>query len=299
MIFDFFDLVMLPNLLLQLGPLPVYTFGVILGAAFLLGVFLFWRAAKRAGFASDPIFDLIFLSVVFALVGGRLVFIASTAGLAEWWDDPFSLFRVGEGVFWAPAFLFGLIVFYLYIRRRSRSAGWSFYKLADLAAPVLALGQGIGFLGAEITSYLSSVGYVALGYFGLFLILEFLRRKVTTGGAVFAVYLFLAGLLTAASEHLRTSKAFAFGADLNFLLGGMLLVAGALGLLGLFARSCGIVASLRGVPSGTPLRERVTVPPIIGRVETQLRFKLKGRRRSIRLFRHWRTRRRRKDVSRS
>lgn len=282
----------LPDLLLQIGPLPVYAFGVILGVAFLLGVFLFWRAATREGFASDPIFDLIFLSVFSALFGGRISFVISTGepspanGLAAFGG---AILRVGEGVFWAPAFLFGLVVFYLYIRQRSRSAGWSFYKLADLAAPVLALGQGIGFLGAEITSYLSSVGYVALGYFGLFLILEFLRRKVTTSGTVFSVYLFLAGLLTAASEHLRTSKAFAFGADLNFLLGGMLLVAGALGLLGLFARSRGIVALLR---------ERVTVPPIIGRVETQLRFKLKGRRRSIRLFRHWRTRQKR-NASRS
>lgn len=58
---------MLPGLLLQLGPLPVYSFGLILAVTFVLGVFLFWRAATREGFASDPIFNPIFLSTVFAL----------------------------------------------------------------------------------------------------------------------------------------------------------------------------------------------------------------------------------------
>jgi len=227
---------MLPDLLIQIGPLPVYIFGVVLAATFVLGFFLFWRAAIKEGFASDPIFDLIFLSTLSALIGGRLLFIITTGEIS----DPLAILRVGEGIFWAPAFLLGLAVFYLYIRRRKE---WSFLKLADLAVPVVALGQGLGFLGAEATSYLLSVAYIGVGYLGLFLVLKLIKRKIATSGIVFFVYLFLAGLLTIFSGYLRATKALAFGVDLNYLLGGVLLIGGVLGLLYLFIRSRGILTS--------------------------------------------------------
>lgn len=263
-----------PNLLLQIGPFSVYTFGVVLAAIFFLGVFLFWRAATREGFASDPIFDLIFLSALATLVGGRLSFIILT-GEPPLTDDPLAILRVGEGIFWAPAFFFGLSAFYLYTKQRKE---WSFLKLADLAVPLLALGQGIGYLGAEVTSYITSAVWAGVGFLGLFLILEFTRRRITASGIIFFVYLLLGGLLTILSEYLRIIKAFAFGVDLNYLLGAVLSIGGILGLLYLFVRSKGIL---------TVLRDKITISPFIfiGRVEKQLRFRLKVGQRSIRLWR--------------
>lgn len=258
---------MLPNLLLQIGPLPVYTFGVILAATFLLGVFLFWRGATREGFASDPTFDLIFLSVLAALLGGRLSFLIFT-GEPPLTDLPAfggAIFRVGEGVFWAPAFLLGFIAFYLYTARKRE---WSFFKLADLATPVLALAQGIALLGAEITGYLSSVVFAGLGFLVLFLILELIKKRVATTGVIFSAYLSLAGILTILSEYLRREKAVAFGVDLNYLLGALLAIAGALGLL--YHARHRFAQALR---AGLFAR-------LLGRVENQLRFKLKrGQRR--------------------
>jgi len=259
---------MLPNLLLQIGPLPVYTFGVILAAAFLLGVFLFWRVAMREGFASDPIFDLIFLSVLAALIGGRLSFIVFTGdpslseGLSAFGG---AILQVGEGIFWAPAFLFGLTAFYLYIRRRKE---WSFFKLTDLVVPILALGQGIGFLGAEIAGYLSSVAYIGVGFLGLFLILEFAKRRATTSGVISFVYLLFSGFLTVLSEYLRVTKAEAFGIDLNYFLGAILSLVGVLGLLYHARRR--FASALGGLRVGL-------FAHLLGRVERQLRFKLKRR----------------------
>lgn len=232
---------MFPNLLFQLGPLSVYSFGVILAAIFVLGVFLFWRAATREGFASDPIFDLIFLSTFVALAGGRLSFIIATnpSSLAK---DPLSLFRVGEGIFWAPAFLFGLVASYLYTRRKKE---WSFFKLADLVAPVLALGQGVGFLGAEATDFLSStIGLwpIGVGFLALFVFLELGKRKISASGVIFCLYLLASGFLIAVSEYLREMKTVAFEIDLNYLLGAGLVVGG---VLGLFWQG-GLLAFIRG-----------------------------------------------------
>ncbi len=250
---------MLPNLLVQFGPFPVYTFGVILAVTFFLGIFLFWRAATRAGFASEPIFDLIFLSTFFALLAGRISFVVVSGELS----DPLAILRMGEGVFWAPAFAVGLTVFYLYVKRRRE---WSFLKLADIAAPLVSLGQGIGFLGAEATLYLPSAAAVGAGYLGLFVLLMLGRRKITTIGIIFSLYLFGAGFLTILSEYLRPVKAVAFGVDLNYYLGGALLVGGFSTLVYLFARSRGLLALIQR--KGTPF-------PVVGEVAKRLRFRLK------------------------
>jgi len=259
------NLMVLPNLLLQLGPLSVYSFGMILAAIFLVGVFLFWRGATREGFASDPIFDLIFLCTLSALFGGRLSFILLT-GEPSLFNDPLAIFRVGEGIFWMPSFLLGLIAFYLYIRRRVATSGWSFFKLADLVVPIVALGQAIGFLGAQVTGYLSSVISPAFGYLGLTLILIFVKRKVVTTGVVFFLYLLLSGFLTVGGEYLRQVKAVALGIDLNYLLGATLLTAGFAGLLYQFLRSRKLFPSLQ---------IKFSVPTFLGEIEKQLRFRLK------------------------
>jgi prolipoprotein diacylglyceryltransferase len=253
--------------LLQLGSFSVYPFGIALAVVFILGVFLFWREARREGFASDAVFDLIFLSSFTALIIGRLSFVLLTGG-------EFSLSaisRVGEGVFWAPAFLAGLGAFYLYVRRRE---GWSFPKLADLAALVLALGQGLIFIVAELTGYLPSIAVFGAGYLGLSAVLAFLKKRSPASGAVFSIYLIGFGLLNILAEPQRSGPAIASHIRLNYVFAVILAV---LGILMAFRSFAGLRALWAA------LRQRVVVPQVFKRVEKQLQFKLKVKRRAIRL----------------
>jgi len=265
--------------LLSFGAYSIYSFGILLAAIFILGAFLFWRSAHREGFASDTIFDLIFLSSFVALLAGRLTFLLFLGG----GGSLTALVRVGDGIFWAPAFLAGLLSFYLYTRRREE---WSFSKLADLAVPVLALGQGLVLLAAEATSYLSSVALAGFGYLGLFILLVLAKRRLAAVGTTFTAYLVGSGALTVFYEWQRAEKTIVYlpvwagGVDLNYLLGSFLVLFGVLRLLYLFARA-------RGIPR--LLQRRVAIPALLGRarqsarqVEKQLRFKLKVRKEAVR-----------------
>lgn len=261
--------------LLQIGSFSIYSFGVFLALTFILGVFLFWRAATQVGFASETIFDLVFLSSLVALLVGRVFFLLAVGSPSI--TNPLAfgkaILQVGEGIFWAPTLLSGLGTFYLYTRRRRE---WSFFKLADLAVPVLALGEGLVLLAAEATAYLSSAFYVGIGYLGLFVVLELVRRRTATGGATFWTYLLFSGALTLLFEFQRGMKTLAFGTDLNYFFGIAFLVAGGSGLIYLLARSRGILDFIN---------ERTAVPSFVGKVEKQLRFRLKEGQRLIRSVR--------------
>src|SRR3972149_2730658 len=50
----------------------ISTFGIVLALSYLLGVFLFWRWGRREGFSSDDLFDLVLVSSLGALAGGKL-----------------------------------------------------------------------------------------------------------------------------------------------------------------------------------------------------------------------------------
>jgi prolipoprotein diacylglyceryltransferase len=261
--------------LLQIGSFSVYSFGLFLAFIFILGAFIFWRAATRSGFASDTVFDLTFLSSLVALLVGRVFFLlsAGSPSITEPIAFAAAILRVGEGIFWAPAFLAGLCVFYIFTRRRKE---WSFFKLADLAVPVLALSEGLVLLAALATAHLASALYVSIGYLVLFFFLEFLRRKVATSGVVFWVYLLFSGALTLLLEFQRELKTLAFGTDLNYLLGIALWIAGGSGLIYFLARSRGVLDAIH---------QRISVSPLFGKVEKQLQFRLKEGRRLMRSLR--------------
>lgn len=218
---------MLPNLLLRLGPFPVYSLGFFLAGSYFLGILIFWRLGKKEGFSSDDIFDLIFLTSLVALVGGRVLFLAFTGDMR----DPLALIRVKEGVLWAGSFTAGLIAFTLFIRVKS----WSFLRVADLAALALAFGQAVGFLGAQLSAYLPFALYLSVGYLALGGLLWLLRPRSASGVTLF-VYLLLSGPLIYFAEWLRPAKALWGVVNLNFAFAVLISLTGFLGLVALILK---------------------------------------------------------------
>lgn len=129
-------------ILFELGDWPVYSYGVLLAAAYLLGLQLaVWRA-KRRGVDPNRVMDLGIWIIIAALVGAKLLLVVVD------WDfyranprEMFSLFR-SAGVFYG-----GLVVATitgLLLIRRYKLPVW---LTADLYAPGIALGHVIGRLG--------------------------------------------------------------------------------------------------------------------------------------------------------
>ena len=87
---------MLP-VLLQIGPLKLHTYGVMVVLGFLVAVNLAQRHGKRIGYNEDLIGDLAFYMMIAGLVGARTLHIIvywNTGGYAE---DPLKIIRIWEG----------------------------------------------------------------------------------------------------------------------------------------------------------------------------------------------------------
>ncbi len=129
-------------ILFELGNWPVYTYGVLLAAAYLLGLQLaVWRARKR-GVDPARVMDLGIWIIIAALVGAKLLLVIVD------WDyyrsnprEMFSLVR-SAGVFYGGLIVATITGFAL--MRRYRLPVWT---TADLYAPGIALGHVIGRMG--------------------------------------------------------------------------------------------------------------------------------------------------------
>jgi len=129
-------------ILFSIGSWPVYSYGVLLAAAYLIGLQLGVVRARRAGVDPARVMDLGIYLIIAALVGAKLMLIAVD------WDyfasqprELLSLVRAG-GVFYGG--LIAAVVVGLWLVRRYKLPAWA---TADLMAPGIALGHVVGRFG--------------------------------------------------------------------------------------------------------------------------------------------------------
>ena len=128
--------------LFDLGPVTVYTYGVLLAASYLLGLKMAMVRAERRGLDAARVLDLGIYIIVSALVGAKLMLLIVDFGYFR--QNPqelMSLVRSG-GVFYGGLILAVLVAFW-YMRRHALPV-WS---TCDAFAPGIALGHAIGRLG--------------------------------------------------------------------------------------------------------------------------------------------------------
>lgn len=125
-----------------LGPFTLHTYGFLLAIAFLAGLWVASRQAKRAGLEAGRITDLAVWVLIAGLVGAKALLVG-----VEWRyfarnpRDVFSIFQSG-GVFYG-GLVAGTLVAWL-LARHYRLPAW---RTADVLAPGVAIGQAIGRLG--------------------------------------------------------------------------------------------------------------------------------------------------------
>jgi phosphatidylglycerol---prolipoprotein diacylglyceryl transferase len=121
----------------------VHTFGVLLAAAYLAALWWLVRGARRSNVDPETVTSLGTWAIVGAILGAKaLLFVRSagdhTNGVADLWS-----MITSAGDFYG-GFIGGLLASALFF--------WShpavrFWKIADLCAPAIALGQAIGRIG--------------------------------------------------------------------------------------------------------------------------------------------------------
>ncbi len=123
----------------QLGPIPVYWYGVLIGLGAFLGYLLANREMKKRGMPDDMLADLLMFALPAAIIGARLYYVIFR--WENYADDPMSAFAIWEGGLAIHGGLIGAIVTGAIF---AKYKGVSLWKILDITAPSILLGQAIG-----------------------------------------------------------------------------------------------------------------------------------------------------------
>lgn len=212
-------------ILFELGPIVVNSFGAMVAIAFLTANYLFTHELRRKQLPSA---DAIASTVTLLALGGGILG-AKLFHLAENYRDaiadPVGQIFSGAGLTFYGGLLVAIAAIIFYARRK----GIQFLVLADAAAPALILAYGIGRIGCQLAgdgdygiptdlpwgmAYPNGLVptneivhpapvYETLASVAAFFMLWRLRKKYPQIGAIFGLYLILAGIERLLVEFIR------------------------------------------------------------------------------------------------
>ncbi len=128
--------------LAKIGPITIYSYGVMVAIGFALATYLASERAKTFGIDKNRIIDLALVILLFGLIGARLNYVI--LNLNYYRNHPLEMIFLNRGglVFYG-SLLLGLGAGFVYVRRNRLS----FWKVSDLMSPYVALGHSIGRIG--------------------------------------------------------------------------------------------------------------------------------------------------------
>jgi phosphatidylglycerol:prolipoprotein diacylglycerol transferase len=200
-------------ILLKLGPVTLYTYGLMLVVAFLVVAALAARAARilpagKRALSPEQAVDVACAALLGGLIGGRLFYVALS------WEafaaNPLDILAIWHGgLVWYGGFLGGVFTGWLYVRAQRLS----FLRVADHVIPFLALGHAIGRVGCFLngccygkpTVVLPAQLLEALGLLFLYILLRNLQKPawLSRPGRLVGLYLAAYAVLRFFLEFLR------------------------------------------------------------------------------------------------
>ncbi|MFJ5623427.1 prolipoprotein diacylglyceryl transferase [Peribacillus loiseleuriae] len=123
----------------DLGFLAVHWYGIIIGFGVLLGLYIATREAERRGIGKETFVDMILFAVPIAIISARIYYVIFQ------WDyysqNPGQIIQIWNGGIAIHGAIIGAVITAIVF---SKVRKLSFWKLVDVAAPSLLLGQAIG-----------------------------------------------------------------------------------------------------------------------------------------------------------
>lgn len=222
----------------------LHTFGVLLAAAYMTALWWLVRTGRREGLHPDTLTSLGFWAIFGAILGAKALMVVRA--LPDYLAQPRELFSASfltsAGDFYG-GFIGGVAASVIFFRL---NPSLSFWPLADLCAPAIALGQGIGRIGCLMAGDdygsaasvpwaitftdpdAAAIGGAPLGIplhpvqlyesvfcFALFGLLVWLARRKTFDGQILLAYSVLYAVGRFVIEYFRGDL------DRGFLFGGL------------------------------------------------------------------------------
>lgn len=196
-------------ILFTIGPLTVYSYGVMVALGFAVAAFFLYTRASRYGLDRNAVIDYLILVLVTGIAGARILYVILNFGYYA--ASPLEVFNLSRGgLVWYGGFLAAVAASVVFVRARHID----FWASADLLAPYLALAQalgrigcllngccygteapayfpcGVAFPGDGIVRYPAQV-FSAMALLGIFVILRLWQDRASFTGEVFLGYCLL------------------------------------------------------------------------------------------------------------
>lgn len=124
---------------IKIGNFSIAFYGMIIGAAIIIGLILTWKEARRTGQNEDDYTDYIIWGIIAGVVGARVYYVAFQ------WDyykdniaEIFNLRSGGLAIYGTVIFAISALVIFCCIKKKK------FFQMIDTLIPQLALGQAMG-----------------------------------------------------------------------------------------------------------------------------------------------------------
>ncbi len=212
--------------LFTIGGIEFYSYGLMVGIGYVLGVTVASNMARKKGVDPDSLFELFIMLLLAGVAGGRLLYVALNTRDYHTWQ---SVFDVRDGGFSIHGVLIsGMIALGSYCRFKKLRFGLLF----DIMAPGVALGQSIGRIGCLLSGCCYGILtngqwgvltrfapglrhpypiYESIANFILFAILLKLFDSIAFEGGLFLIYISGYAVIRFFLEFFRESGAFMFG----------------------------------------------------------------------------------------
>lgn len=128
--------------LISIGPFTIHTYGLLVAAGLVAALLVTVRMGEHCGIAAQQVMDMAFAVILCAILGSRVAYILTEFSFYR--HHPLETLKIWEG---GLVFSGGLISGFLAMLSFAWIKKLSLWKLADMSAPGLALGQGIGRIG--------------------------------------------------------------------------------------------------------------------------------------------------------
>lgn len=132
-------------ILFKIGPLRIGSYGVMVAIAFLTCIWVLRKELRRKNFPADWANNIVIVAAIAGIIGARIYFILEY--FDEFLQDPLSMIFTGSGLTWYGGFIAAFIAVIITLRKLPAPT----LVLADLVAPLLLLGYGIGRIGCFLS----------------------------------------------------------------------------------------------------------------------------------------------------
>ncbi len=129
-------------IIFKFGPLTVYSYGLLVAAAFIVGTYLAKVEAERENIPPEKIVNLSLVLAISAILGARLFYVLQN--LTFYLDYPRQILLLHRGgLSFYGGFFLAIISAAIFVKRQ----GLNILRTFDIVCPYLALGQAIGRIG--------------------------------------------------------------------------------------------------------------------------------------------------------